>query len=294
MSYTFKPEVIERRRAKLPPESEYPPHKLEARRMWIDGGYDLVEIGKHFGKAKSTIEQWIKDPHQELSNARKAQYRVPCRGGCGGTTNPNGPAPSRTGYCAACLPDKQRQDRRKRVVDAIRRWVDEHGEIPAATDWSPALAIQLGQPEAARRSRGGGWPYTTTAVEAFGSWNAAIAAAGFEPRRVGTHRRDGTAEDHARAKELYDELGSYAAVAEAMGRSVLTITHWINDTKQKPKGKKYMAAPIDPIEIMAREITKHEEKIARLEPQIEEAQTAIAKLKRAQAILSDEPAIKAA
>jgi len=53
------------------------------------------------------------------------------------------------------------------LVAAIRRWADLHGSQPTSTRWM--------------KSAGPGWPATNTCVRAFGSWAAAVRAAGFEP-----------------------------------------------------------------------------------------------------------------
>jgi hypothetical protein len=53
------------------------------------------------------------------------------------------------------------------LVAAIRRWASEKGRQPTSTQWMS--------------SPGFGWPTTNTCVRAFGSWSAAVRAAGFEP-----------------------------------------------------------------------------------------------------------------
>lgn len=54
------------------------------------------------------------------------------------------------------------------IVAAIRTWVKEYGELPRANDWRQATA---------------GYPCLTSVVDRFRSWNEAILAAGFTPRR---------------------------------------------------------------------------------------------------------------
>lgn len=58
-------------------------------------------------------------------------------------------------------------------IDAIQRWAREHGEPPRMADWRPAV---------------GDYPSTSAVEERFGSWNAAIRAAGFTPRPPGRPR----------------------------------------------------------------------------------------------------------
>lgn len=48
------------------------------------------------------------------------------------------------------------------------------------------MARRNGRPDIAHRFEADGcWPWNFTVRERFGTWNAAIAAAGFEPRRPG-------------------------------------------------------------------------------------------------------------
>jgi hypothetical protein len=72
--------------------------------------------------------------------------------------------------------------RTERVLDGIRRWVDLYGEPPSAADWDPYHARRLGDEARAARYEEGDWPHMGTAFNAFGSWNAAIEAAGFKAR----------------------------------------------------------------------------------------------------------------
>ena len=59
------------------------------------------------------------------------------------------------------------------IVAKIREWATGHGEPPVATDWQSA----------------GDWPSVNTVQGAFGSWNAAIQAAGFIPLAQSAGRR---------------------------------------------------------------------------------------------------------
>jgi hypothetical protein len=78
------------------------------------------------------------------------------------------------------------------IKQKIQEWVSLYGEIPAATDWHPgdcrrSAAISLARAQRwndrARRFSEGEYPWPMTVQKMFGSWNAAIKAAGFEPRR---------------------------------------------------------------------------------------------------------------
>lgn len=73
---------------------------------------------------------------------------------------------------------------RELIVERIRGWARLYGEPPAGPDWNPTQARYRGDETRARRfeQADGHWPYMTTVVRVFGSWNAAIRQAGFEPR----------------------------------------------------------------------------------------------------------------
>ena len=62
------------------------------------------------------------------------------------------------------------------IVEAIHRWYARYGRLPNATLW---------------RARGIDPPHppSSTVQNKFGSWNAAIEAAGFTPRSPGRHER---------------------------------------------------------------------------------------------------------
>ena len=68
---------------------------------------------------------------------------------------------------------------------AIRAWERQYGEPPARPDWSPTAAAYIGDLTRIRRFRAGDWPWAGSVVCEFGSWNAGILAAGFEPRAPG-------------------------------------------------------------------------------------------------------------
>lgn len=92
--------------------------------------------------------------------------------------------------CCRCAAAVRRIWTRDSVIAAIHRWSDLYGQPPAAGDWNLSLARSRGWDIAVRRFRDGRWPCSSTVCEVFGSWNAAIAAAGFEPRRVGQRGPD--------------------------------------------------------------------------------------------------------
>lgn len=70
-----------------------------------------------------------------------------------------------------------------RVVAAMQVFYEIYGRQPSYTDFNPSRA----QREAYERfHRDGCWPGGATVNRHWGSWNAAIKAAGFEPIKPGT------------------------------------------------------------------------------------------------------------
>lgn len=130
-------------------------------------------------------------PRQWCSEqCRKTKYSVPCID-CGTPLNgSDGRGPNSALRCVPCAnaikAAKSMIWSQETIAHAMRRWAAEYGEPPAVPDWSPNHARALGDEARARRfeDAAGRWPWFTHAVLRFGSWNAAIAAAGFEPRRA--------------------------------------------------------------------------------------------------------------
>lgn len=119
---------------------------------------------------------------------RKQQYSVPCVD-CGKPLNgSDGRGPNAAVRCVKCSGAISGAKRtvwtREAIVRAIREWAELYGEPPAMPDWSPSSARHLGNPERAERflSANGRWPWATKVHQRFGSWNAALEAAGFKPR----------------------------------------------------------------------------------------------------------------
>ena len=82
---------------------------------------------------------------------------------------------------------------RELIISKIREWNDRYGEPPSSADWNPSLARWRAQEWRAERYREGVWPSTNAAKRPFGgSFDAAVRAAGFEPRRPGPKSRGRT------------------------------------------------------------------------------------------------------
>jgi hypothetical protein len=73
---------------------------------------------------------------------------------------------------------------REQIIDALQRWTALYGAPPARADWEPARARRMGHEWRVARFRTGEWPSTRMVCRWFGTFNAAIEAAGFEPNRA--------------------------------------------------------------------------------------------------------------
>lgn len=83
------------------------------------------------------------------------------------------------------------------IISAMQTWEADHGEPPRAIEWS---------------HRSDDWPSTIDVQRAFGTWNNAVVAAGYKPRRgrePGTHNISGPTQQAtqlSRAFVLAEEL----------------------------------------------------------------------------------------
>lgn len=68
------------------------------------------------------------------------------------------------------------------IVERIRAWADRFGEPPTSLNWGPSMARAHGRPEEADVfvDEAPAWPTQAQVKTAFGSWAAAIEAAGFD------------------------------------------------------------------------------------------------------------------
>jgi hypothetical protein len=158
----------------------------KARAMRAEG-LMLKEISAALGVPISTLQAWIDDPDCSKQRSRRARYAGSCLD-CGcptdGSAGP-GRAPQR---CNDCANQRRTAQAREAIIEAIRRWAEEHGGIPPrATDWNVAMARSRG--EDTRDYENGDWRATSGVTRAFGTWNAAIEAAGYEPTPVGKYAR---------------------------------------------------------------------------------------------------------
>jgi hypothetical protein len=150
-------------------------------------GMSQRATARELGVTQSTIRRWT-DPEyaaRDIENSRKAKLK---RGGtcvdCGGPTQYSNYQPGKVSLrCLACstkmfVARNREQARRNTkwtdevILAAIHRWVAEHGSTPKMEQWAPHV-----KPDWA--------PHGVTVVRRFGTWNQAISAAGYVPRRRG-------------------------------------------------------------------------------------------------------------
>jgi len=189
----------------------------EIKRLREDEGLKWREIGERLGISLKSAHEYYMDPTGEKMRARKARKDGNCAD-CGARTVSDGKTPERCGPCAHAASKVWTRDA---IVAAIQRWADAHGGVPpVARDWNTTVARQRGKPD-----RGDGFPATNTVRNTFGTWNAAITAAGFVPFDIGHYGRDGEdPEVVAESVRLYRSGLSTTQVGQRMGVSSGTIS----------------------------------------------------------------------
>lgn len=134
--------------------------------------------------AGAPLRKWCSE------KCRKTKYDLACVD-CGGRVSGTTPgkmanrAEPRCIGCAARVSGAARKVwTRDAVAAAMREWHEVYGEAPAQADWCPYFARGYGDDARAVRfeDADGHWPSFMAVVNEFGSWNAAVVAAGFAPR----------------------------------------------------------------------------------------------------------------
>lgn len=153
-------------------------------RMREDEGLLWREISERLGLSLSTVHEYYHDPDGDQARARKARSDGVCVD-CGGRTVGNGVrAAERCRKCASA--GRSREWTRTVIIGVFQWWADEHGEPPRTIDFNAYAARKARRVETAERTEryqaDGLIPCHTTVFSVFGSWTAAMVAAGFEPR----------------------------------------------------------------------------------------------------------------
>jgi len=195
------------------PRSEWAADALELNAQGMNG----VQVAERLGISRSFAYSLLSDPDGTRERERKRRYYGECVD-CG--------APTSYGVeyerCAGCAPKHLRRLTRRWVIDSINEWFDMFGAPPTATDWNQSYTRVHGPAWRVARYQATGrvWPSVSTARDHFGSWNAAIEAAGFDPTPPGRYGREGEDPDAvAETVRLYRSGLTCAQVAERMGIS---------------------------------------------------------------------------
>jgi hypothetical protein len=145
------------------------------------------DIAEQLGITPSYVTELKADPDGSRAKARKASYAGTCEA-CGNPTNgSNGPGKAAR-FCTHCSPAHQQLVWTvDEVLRVLRELATSLGHVPAAQRTQEGEYDGLARlPEGAISMRG----MLSAAQLRLGGWNAAIRAAGLEPRKSG-HRIGG-------------------------------------------------------------------------------------------------------
>jgi hypothetical protein len=141
------------------------------------------------GISRSYYYDALNDPDGSHVRARRERYRQPCPM-CGELKDGSwGNSPRAPTHCAKCAPIAATIWTRESILDAIKDFNDQYGRPPGAQHWNPAYCRTRGWNHISDQFYVDGcWPAASTVQERFGTWNAAIALAGFTTLESGHHR----------------------------------------------------------------------------------------------------------
>ena len=171
-------------------------------------GLLLREIAERMGVRKSTAAGYLTDPDRAKQRALRERYAAPCPS-CGGPTDGSCGYKRPTSMCRSCRewPDDA-------IIDAIRRWADDHGGIPPrSVDWTRAAVDH---------------PASATVRNRIG-WNRALKLAGYAPHMDRSPETQAWVEAQVRAgrpiREIADKLGvAPAAIYMRMRRCGIPVS----------------------------------------------------------------------
>lgn len=130
------------------------------------------EVAAEAGLSTNAVYNWLSDPDGSKQRAHNRRYGGTCMD-CGALTTGSKQRARPQVRCGPCNQRFRYESARwtqEEIVDAIKAWAKEHDATPTAAQWSRV---------------GSAWPSVGRVRTVFGTWSAAIAAAGFTPRRVG-------------------------------------------------------------------------------------------------------------
>jgi transposase len=205
-------------------------------------GLSAREIGERLDLSPKTVRAYRADPERRRELERRERYRGRCRR-CGRPTSGAGGKAAAPPLCAACTRELARVWTDERIVAAIRDWQQRGGEPPTVSDWSPAQAPAEHRGSQRYQAEPERWPSAALLRRRFGSFGAALEAAGFARRAPGARRQWSEAqivaairdwqqrtgepprpsewrhagERHPAASTVYRVLGSWRRALEAAG-----------------------------------------------------------------------------
>jgi hypothetical protein len=119
---------------------------------------------------------------------KRTLYSLPCAD-CGQPCNTDGRVTGASERCLACYTKHRRQIARAYVIDSIREWAERFGYPPTSVDWNQAMCRAKGWAAKIERYEATGrpWPSQGEVQLRYGTWNAALEAAGFRPLARSEH-----------------------------------------------------------------------------------------------------------
>lgn len=152
-------------------------------------GASLQSIGNRYGVSRERIRQIVAENFPEVNRAvneerdeRNRQLRV-CPD-CGG------PKAISAQRCRTCRTKRDTKWTQDEIIAAMQEFHRRYGKTPSCTEWNPSLARWRKQPDVAEKFAADGcWPSVQTVMQRFGSWTAAVDAAGLPRNRAGRPAR---------------------------------------------------------------------------------------------------------
>lgn len=159
--------------------------RVEQARALRAQGYKVRELPDLMGVSIGAIRSYLYDPDRSKEKARKDSYRGRCED-CGAPTDGTNGREAAPKLCLSCLGVRTHEERKwtpETILAAIRLFVEENGRRPSSGEWH-------------RADRDRRFPPPQAVQREFGTWNAAIEAAGCEvnskprfPSRAESERR---------------------------------------------------------------------------------------------------------
>lgn len=133
-------------------------------------------------------------------------------------------APSR--YRPMRHPGRPGRWEREAILEALGAWVAETGGPPRRRDWSGELAEQASPGQRKWMGEHPRWPSSSCVASHFGSWSAALEAAGLPARRLTFEQP--AAERVATARRLSSAGQTVRQIAEALGVSLSSVRNYLS------------------------------------------------------------------